>query len=99
MPVRKLVITPPPLPHFYCVFVADLPLSVSAAGLFASESDGFTAAGSLNTSRDGHTATLLPDGSVLVVGGTHHSISRLSFCSNPPPTEVATVLSSAELFK
>ncbi len=73
-------------------------VSTSAAALFAPESDGFTATGSLNTSRHDHTATVLSDGSVLVVGGTHEYFRCLGF---PFPTcrTYSTTLTSAELFK
>jgi hypothetical protein len=64
-------------------------ISGSAAALFAPESDGFTATGSLNASRYTHTATVLADGTVLIVGGTEHR-----GCFTAP-----VVLSSAELFK
>jgi WD40 repeat protein len=70
-------------------------VSRSGAALFAPESDGFTVTGSLNTSRDTHTATVLQDGTVLIVGGTHHSLFRLFYGCKLQ----ATVLSSAELFK
>jgi hypothetical protein len=70
--------------------------SVSSAALFAPESDGFTATGSLNIPRDTHTATVLLDGTVLVVGGTQHYLTYISFdvCGHQ-----ARVLSSAELFR
>jgi hypothetical protein len=48
--------------------------SKNTAALFAPESDGFTVTGSLNTARDTHTATVLPNGDILVVGGTRHSL-------------------------
>jgi WD40 repeat protein len=64
-------------------------ISGTAAALFAPESDGFTATGSLGTRRDSHTATVLADGTVLIVGGTEHSGCLTG----------AVVLSSAELFK
>ena len=64
-------------------------LSGTAAALFAPESDGFTATGSLNASRHSHTATVLTDGTVLIVGGTE----RVGCFTG------AVVLSSAELFK
>lgn len=69
--------------------------SGTAAALFAPESDGFTATGSLGTRRDTHTATVLADGTVLIVGGTERSVILLG-----PGCVVRTiVLSSAELFK
>jgi WD40 repeat protein len=67
-------------------------LTVSAAALFAPESDGFTATGSLNTSRDSHTATVLADGAVLIVGGTEITRSYYGGIYRQ-------ILSSAELFK
>ena len=69
--------------------------SNSGAALFAPELDGFTAAGSLNTSRGFHTATALADGTVLIVGGTRRYCPVLS-CFNGTHT---IHLSSAELFK
>jgi hypothetical protein len=72
------------------------PFSVVGAALFAQESEGFTATGRLNTARDGHTATVLSDGSVLVIGGTQHTVNH------PVPNScqvLAGTLSSAELFK
>jgi hypothetical protein len=81
-----------PFPHIRGIG----PVSGNNAALFAPESDGFTVTGLLNTPRDTHTSTVLQDGTVLVVGGTHHSLVRLS---NAYCTEHATVLSSAELFK
>jgi len=70
-------------------------VSGTAAALFAPESDGFTATGSLGTGRDSHTATVLADGTVLIVGGTEHS----TFFFGRQCFENAVVLSSAELFK
>jgi hypothetical protein len=71
------------------------PVSGYGSALFAPESDGFTLTGSLNTPRDMHTATVLQNGAVLVVGGTQHSLLRLG----PGCLHRAVVLSSAELFK
>jgi hypothetical protein len=71
--------------------------SASAANLFAPESDGFTGTGSLNTSRISHTATVLADGTVLIIGGTHRvCLAPYSNCAFGPTT---TTLSSAELFE
>jgi hypothetical protein len=68
-----------------------------SAALFAPESDGFTVTGSLNTARDTHTATVLPNGDVLVVGGTRHSFLCRPFPFQCHPYTV--ILSSAEVFK
>ncbi len=66
--------------------------SLATAQLFAPESAGFVATGSLIRARNGHTATLLVDGAVLIAGGT--STCRHRGCPAP-----VIVLSSAELFK
>ena len=71
-------------------------VSLATAQLFASESGGFVATGSLLTARDGHTATRLVDGTVLVTGGTNDT--RSCHPGGPCVGSIA-VLSSAELFK
>jgi hypothetical protein len=76
-----------------CTFVRRGPISSANGALFAPESDGFTLTGSLNTPRDSHTATVLQDGSVLVVGGTQHTLVRIFNC-----VARAAVLPTAELF-
>lgn len=71
-------------------------LSVALAQSFAPESQGFTATGSLNAARNGHTATVLADGStVLITGGAQYTASP----SYHPTSARHTVLSSAELYK
>lgn len=45
--------------------------ALSSAELFDPESGTFSPTGSLNTERSGHSATLLPDGRVLIAGGTN----------------------------
>jgi len=74
--------------------------SLNLAASFAPESEGFTESGR-GTSRDTHTATVLQDGSVLVIGGTHRMYSPALchplWCS---PCQVSTtVLASAELLR
>lgn len=67
-------------------FCRPLLASSNVAALFATESDGFTVTGGLHFARDRHTATVLPDGAVLIVGG-----------SRPPlfPTSSAAVTGRA----
>jgi hypothetical protein len=73
--------------------------SRATAELFAPESGGFVATGSLITARDGHRATRLVDGTVLITGGTTHSYT----CSGSGYVWTCSVntlvLSSAELFR
>jgi hypothetical protein len=67
--------------------------------LFASGTQGFAATGPLTEARDGHTATVLADGTVLIAGGIQHKVSGYGGrdqCSN---TLTVTPLSSAELFR
>jgi WD40 repeat protein len=44
-------------------------IPISSAELYDPETKTFTLTGDLNEPRDGHTATLLPNGTVLIVGG------------------------------
>jgi hypothetical protein len=74
-----------------------LPVSAGDAYLFAPESEGFTITGAMNVPRDNHTATMLADGTVLVVGGVQHFLVGSPNNCTGAGTWVA--LSSAELFK
>jgi hypothetical protein len=69
--------------------------SRATAELFAPESGGFVATGSLVTARDGHAATRLADGTVLITGGTKRDVRCIR---NRGCSASITVLSSAELF-
>ena len=71
-------------------------VSSTAAYLFAPEAEGFVPTGLLLTARDGHSATLLLDGSVLIAGGINHAhvCVRGWSCHGTD-----TMLASAELYK
>jgi hypothetical protein len=80
------------------VFICVQYSSYGGADLFAPESEGFTATGSLNTPRENQTATVLQDGTILVAGGVHRAYNGRPSGYRPKCT-LTTVLSSAELFK
>jgi hypothetical protein len=50
-------------------------LSASSAEIFNAATNSFTLTGSMSTPRTHHTASLLPDGTVLVAGGVPNSIN------------------------
>src|SRR5271169_3678461 len=58
---------------------------LTSAELYNPATGTFTTTGSLNTGRDGHTATLLNDGQVLIAGGQNNS-TRLSSVELYDPT-------------
>ena len=60
---------------------------IASAELYNPASGTWTVTGSLNTARQSHTATLLPNGKVLVVGGSDPNVGN-----NP------TTMASAELY-
>jgi hypothetical protein len=48
-------------------------LAIASAEIFDPATNSFTPTGDMNEPRDGHTATLLPNGQVLIVGGWNQS--------------------------
>jgi hypothetical protein len=74
------------LNHITLGFVITLVLATAAQG-----ADGFTSTGSLGTARYSHTATLLPNGKVLVAGGESYFIDDNN-------DVVPTFSTSAELY-
>jgi hypothetical protein len=86
-----------PVLRMVCNGVSATGKSLSGAELFAPGIDGFTVTASLNMGRDSHTATVLQDASVLVVGGMHRVFSPPHFMF--PCHASNAVLSSAELFR
>jgi hypothetical protein len=63
--------------------------TVNSAELYDPVNGTFSNTGNMATDRDGHTATLLNDGRVLITGGR---------IFQPPPSYVTVVLSSAEIY-
>jgi hypothetical protein len=82
--------------NFMEIGCGQVPNAQRAAALFAPESDGFTApTGILTVARDTHTATVLQDGTVLVVGGIQQTFTQSGV---PPQCEIINgILDQAEL--
>jgi hypothetical protein len=72
------------------------PGPTAAAVTYSPSSGGWTAAANMSSPRSDATATVLPDGRVLVAGGYNWRVIRL----NNPPREAAEILphSSSQLF-
>jgi hypothetical protein len=91
-----------PGPRGSCSLVGSAKVSATAATVFAPESEGYTATGSLHTARYGHTATVFADGTVLVTGGLLGTVT-LNRCGRVvrpvPVSSNSIVLASAELFR
>ena len=67
----------------------DTGVYLSSAELFDSATGLWSSTGSMSNARDGHTATLLPNGSVLVAGGDNNNYGHLSSAElYDPATEV-----------
>jgi Galactose oxidase, central domain len=65
--------------------------TVNSAELYDPVTGTFSNTGNMATDRDGHTATLLNDGRVLIAGGVQ--------IVQPPPFVVTVALSSAEIYR
>jgi hypothetical protein len=50
--------------------------TVTSAEIYDAETGAFRTAGRMTTSRSGHAATVLPDGSVLISGGIQYWPAR-----------------------
>ena len=57
-------------------------ISTTTAEIYDPATNSFSFTGSLNTGRDFHVATLLPDGRVLVAGGIDNTLPSVGICTD-----------------
>ncbi len=57
-------------------------ISTATAEIYDPTTNGFNFTGSLNTGRSGHVATLLPNGRVLIAGGTDNTSPSFGICTD-----------------
>jgi hypothetical protein len=67
---------------------------LSTAEIYDPTEDTFTATGAMNSPRSNHTATLLPDGRVLITGGANGTATLATAEIYDPTTEKFTAVSS-----
>jgi len=69
-------------------------VSDATTELFNPQTNGFTSSQALTTWRSGHTATLLPDGSVLLIGGINNGVTLATTDSYQPSSLALPQLAS-----
>ena len=70
-------------------FINPIGRTTASADVYDPDTNSWTATGSMGIDRDGHTVTLLPDGTVLAAGGYGgHNGGTLAGCEVYRPVEV-----------
>jgi hypothetical protein len=95
-----LPLTNPFSGSFYARRVALLEVALSGRAIIATaqSSSTFTTTGSMMTARSQHTATLLPNGKVLIAGGARSTSLSGADSRDCYVPNVGCILASAELF-